>query len=179
MVVLGVWGVGGWRQVSIQRGRGGAVRRAAVPASCCSEGRCWTGIYGLRARGFWGRNSTAGAMVGGMNLPWDCEGWNWWKIAAASAGIGTGCAMLLDRALHFSRWVGNEAKALPGERNLRELPLCRVCVVVLTGCLYSQGSWQDPTGSGRVNKCQTWMIWSISPGGGAHQGSSNSAHISG
>ena len=47
------------------------------------------------------------------------------KRAAASAGIGTGCVKLLDGALNFSRQVGNEAKALPRKKNLRELPLCR------------------------------------------------------
>lgn len=49
-----------------------------------------------------------------MNLSRGCRGCSQWKIAAASAGIGTGCAMLLDGALNFSRQVGNEAP--PGEK---------------------------------------------------------------
>lgn len=65
------------------------------------------------------------AGVGGMNLPRARRGCSQQKIAAATARIGTGRVMVLDGALNFSRHVGNEAKALPRKKSLRELLLCR------------------------------------------------------
>lgn len=163
----------GWRWVSIQGGRRGTAGRAEVSASCRGEGacRCWAGIQALRERSFEGGIALLVQRFGGTTLPWACGACSQWKRAAASAGIGTGCAMLLDEALNLSRQVGNEAYGFAGEKNTWGSRLfAGIGILVFRERLCSQESWQDPTSSERVSKCQKQTTWSISPWGKSRSG---------